>query len=215
MSLLASDPRRGETLLETAVALDPGHEPAWHGLLAAAHSRGGLSAFRERLRRVPGTLRGVAARSFVEGAAADLAGDADDAAACYARALAASPRHVGAANNLAWILAVRNGRPRDALPHAELAASLAPRSPEALDTLGWTRFLLGEPEAAEALLARARRLAPDRATVALRHGRSLLGCGRRGEARAAFRDAARLDPRIAETGEFLEAAAKAALEIHR
>lgn len=58
-------------------------------------------------------------------------------------------------NNIAYILTERLDRPSEAVDHAERAASLNPRVPEILDTLGWTYAKLSRLDEAQETLERA------------------------------------------------------------
>ena len=56
---------------------------------------------------------------------------------------------------MAFLLADNLGRAEEAIPHAEKAVSLAPRSWANLDTLGWVHALAGNLERAEKFLRRS------------------------------------------------------------
>ncbi|WP_163994873.1 DUF1570 domain-containing protein [Pyxidicoccus caerfyrddinensis] len=71
------------------------------------------------------------------------------------KALALAPRHVSAANRLAWML-VTEGRFAEALPIAKRAVSLAPWSPHVLDTYAMASAGVGA--CAEAILAERRAI---------------------------------------------------------
>src|SRR5262249_31131936 len=116
---------------------------------------------------------------FVLGVAAETAGEPDDAERHYRVAVGLAPRFGVAANNLAWLLAARLGRPHEARPFAETAGRLLPRNPHALDPRAWVRFLDGAPAAAEPDLARARRLLPASPDVAKRHETVLAAISRK------------------------------------
>ena len=69
----------------------------------------------------------------------------------YEQVLAASPRAIVAANNLAWLYAERGGNLDVALGLAQTAAQQAPDRPEINDTLGWIYYkkdLVGQAIAA-------------------------------------------------------------------
>jgi putative PEP-CTERM system TPR-repeat lipoprotein len=80
---------------------------------------------------------------------------ADPAAAevQYRAVLQVQPYNAGALNNLAWLLQKKN--PEEALPYAERASKIAPESPDVLDTLGWTKWLVNDKGGALPLLERA------------------------------------------------------------
>lgn len=94
------------------------------------------------------------------GLISEIGNDLAGAERSYRQALRIHPNHVKALNNLAFLLADRLGRAEEALPLAQKAASLAPRSPAIQDTLGWVYHRLGREQEARAAIARARQLDP-------------------------------------------------------
>ncbi|MCE9635474.1 MAG: tetratricopeptide repeat protein [Planctomycetes bacterium] len=184
---------------ETAVRLDPDAIDARLGLIGLARTAGGgpdaIRVHRATLRE-ESARRPSAALSFALGAAAEIAGDFDDAEVWSRDALRREPRLGIASNNLAWLLAVRRRSPAEALPFADDAVRRLPRSPQALDTRGWIRYLLRDYDGAQADIARARAALPRDADVAIRHARSLLALGRTDAARAALSAALSVAPRL-------------------
>ena len=85
----------------------------------------------------------------------------------YRRVLALMPNDPVALNNLAYALAVRRNEPRQALPLAEKAYSLAKGNPNIADTLGWIHHLLGNKERSLQLMKEASQSAPDNADIHL------------------------------------------------
>ena len=71
----------------------------------------------------------------------------------YRAVLQSQPYNLGALNNLAWLLQKKN--PEEALPYAERASKIAPKSPAVLDTLAWTKWLVNDKRGALPLLERA------------------------------------------------------------
>lgn len=108
-------------------------------------------------------------------------------------------------NAYGYALAVHEGRWREALPYVERALALQPDSAAILDSAGWIRFKLGEPERALELLRRAWSLRRD-AEIAAHLGEVLWASGLQAEARETWRAGQRLDPD--------HPALKAALEAH-
>ena len=113
-------------------------------VFAAAFKAGqgahGVSLIEAWLRREPDDLAARAA--LAEGS---LRLDRLPAArAAYELLLAREPGNASAANNLAQVLLRQNDE--RALMMAERAVSLAPTSPDALDTLGWLRARSGALE---------------------------------------------------------------------
>jgi tetratricopeptide (TPR) repeat protein len=120
------------------------------------------------------------------------------AAEAYRRALKQQPDDPVALNNLAWVLAESLDRPDEALPLAERATRLAPRSGEVLDTLGRIHYRRGDYARAAELLREARERLPESGAVQHHLGLAYAKLGRREDAVFALRRAAELDPELAE-----------------
>jgi uncharacterized protein (TIGR03790 family) len=123
--------------------------------------------------------------------------DYDSAIAEYRRVVAGDPRNVVALNNLAYALAVRKDAPKEALPFAEQAFSVA-RQPFVADTLGWIHFLLGNHKAAAPLIEQAAAAAPDNAEILTHAAFVHAAIGQPEKAREALDAALKLDPSLAE-----------------
>ncbi|MDR3415424.1 MAG: tetratricopeptide repeat-containing glycosyltransferase family protein [Nevskia sp.] len=101
-----------------------------------------------------------AEQAFQIGAQFERAGNAEQARAYYAAALAYDGRHAPAHTNLASLL-IRAGKLEAALAHLSIAASALPGNGMIQSNLGGVLLLLGRYEEARPLLAKARQLAPD------------------------------------------------------
>jgi len=117
----------------------------------------------------------------------------DKAVERYRRVLAYSPADVPALNNLAYVIAVRQGQPHDALPLAEKAYSIASGNPSVADTLGWIHHLLGDDAAATPLVTRAINGLPGSAEVQLHAATIFAALGQLDSASAALARAVTLD----------------------
>lgn len=126
----------------------------------------------------------------------------DDAARLYQEILDANPKDAIALNNLAYNLAVHQDKPKEALPMAERAQLLSPRSASILDTLGWIRHLVGDTQGALKALVPAARSMPDSADVQLHAAIVLAEAGYTKDAAQALTNAEKADPAIAERPEF-------------
>lgn len=73
------------------------------------------------------------------------------------------PDYVPALNDLAWLL--RRKAPKKALPHAERAYELSPKSPDIIDTLAMVVLENGDRRRALRLLEQATKLAPQNPTL--------------------------------------------------
>jgi tetratricopeptide (TPR) repeat protein len=127
-----------------------------------------------------------------------------EAAAAYERALKLDRNDVRSLNNLAYILAVHNKRPADALPLATRAGALDSRNGIVQDTLGWIHHLLGEDQEAAKLLAAASRAEPGHPEIQFHTAVVLDLVGRRDEAAKALQAADALDPTLKERADFRE-----------
>ncbi|MGB9606726.1 MAG: tetratricopeptide repeat protein, partial [Bryobacteraceae bacterium] len=126
------------------------------------------------------------------------AGNWQDAAAHYRKAIDLEPRNVLALNNLAFLLAENLNQPDEALQLAQKAKELAPESPEVDDTLGWIYYHKGLYGSAIQHLERA---AAGRNATALRKYHLAMAYWKAGEqakARAALAEARRLDANLPE-----------------
>lgn len=147
---------------------DPWCAEARLGVIACAAATGRLDDLRRALAAEAESRPRDPVVRFAAAAAAETAGDLAAAESGYREALRLAPRFAVAANNLAWLLAERLGRPSEARPFAELAGRLLPRNARVLDTRGWVRFRDGDLAGAESDLARAARRLPGRSDVVAR-----------------------------------------------
>jgi Tfp pilus assembly protein PilF len=95
------------------------------------------------------------------GMAQELKGDLPAAEGSYRKALAMDPKNGTAANNLAWMLGVKDQRPKDALPWAQKAVAANPKNANYLDTQGWIMRANGDAAGAAVVLKKAVILAPN------------------------------------------------------
>ena len=95
----------------------------------------------------------------------DLSGDHQSAEMSYKKALEMDPKDAVAANNLAWLLAIKEKRPKDGLPWAEKAVAINPQSPNFQDTRGWIMYTAGDAPGALTALKKAAELAPQNPSI--------------------------------------------------
>jgi uncharacterized protein (TIGR03790 family) len=119
----------------------------------------------------------------------------EDAARRYQHLVSLAPNDALALNNLAYTLGVHLGKPEDALRYAVRAATLLPRNPSVLDTLGWLHHLTGDDQQAETALRVAREAA--NADIWIHSATVHLALGDRAAAEKELAAALEADPSIA------------------
>jgi putative PEP-CTERM system TPR-repeat lipoprotein len=140
------DPDRAEHALRRVVETDPSNLEAYsmlgHLFLSEQKLDQAKTEFSALATRRPGTAGATAGQTMV---ALILAAQNRPAEAQkqYEQILAASPRSVVAANNLAWIYAEQGSNLDVALGLAQTAVAQAPDAPETNDTLGWVYYKKG------------------------------------------------------------------------
>ncbi|MEO7790009.1 MAG: TIGR03790 family protein [Vicinamibacterales bacterium] len=132
----------------------------------------------------------------------------DKAEAAYRKLLARDQNDTVALNNLAYSLAVRRHKPAEALPLAERADLLAPRSAVIYDTLGYIKHLLGDHAEGARLLVVAAQALPSNVDVQLHAAVALAAAGRLDDATRVLKAVAALDPKVVERPEYREAQSK-------
>lgn len=95
------------------------------------------------------------------GVASGALGDDPAAIAAYEKVMELEPGNADAANNLAWLYAVRGENLHRALELALMATGKV-TNPNNLDTLGWVYYMMGDFENAEGSLERALEMEPER-----------------------------------------------------
>jgi len=101
----------------------------------------------------------------------------------YEQVLEVNPNNLQALNNLAFRLADRFGRPKEALAYAERLRQVAPRNVDILDTVGWVYFKNGKTQDAISILRDALRLNPDHLAAQVHLGSALAANGQQAAAR--------------------------------
>jgi tetratricopeptide (TPR) repeat protein len=109
------------------------------------------------------------------------------------RLIRAQPNNPQAYNALGYSLADRNQRLQEADKLIEQASALAPDDAFIMDSLGWVKYRLGDTSDAAKLLRRAYELQPN-AEIGAHLGEVLWKTGAQEQARAAWRDARKLEP---------------------
>jgi len=183
---------------DKAAELDPESAEARAGLAKLAAKEGDLV---EAVKLFDRATELAPEQSSYRYSAAQLAlatGDSAGAETRLREIVRRSPGHVGARNDLAWILAERAEELDYALELVEQAQHLDP-SPDVLDTLGWVRFKRGELTAAVSALEEAVISRADSPSIRYRLGVALSKAGDEERAKKMLKEAI-------EAGSFPEAA---------
>jgi uncharacterized protein (TIGR03790 family) len=138
----------------------------------------------------------------------DAAKEAPKAIAAYRKAVATDPKDWISLNNLAYLIAVGENKPADALGLAEQALQLSGGSLVVADTVGWIKHLLGDDAGAIKLIAPAAKGLRGSADVQLHAAIVFAALGRSEDATAALKAAEAADPAVKNRPEYREAQQK-------
>jgi tetratricopeptide (TPR) repeat protein len=137
------DTTRTEQVLRRAIETAPSNLEAFamlgHLFVALGKLDQAKAEFDAIATRRPGTASATSAQTMV-GLILHMQNRLTDAQKQYEQILAASPRSVIAANNLAWLYADQGVKLDVALGLAQTAVQQAPDQPELTDTLGWVYY---------------------------------------------------------------------------
>lgn len=186
------------------------HPESWFAraqLASVLHQQGdteqAIHVLEEALSRA--SEKQAAATNLSLGQLYDAQGNTDMAVSSYQAALEDPGVAPLACNNLAYLMATRQGEPAAALPLAQRALELGGPRPEILDTLGWIECLLGNFDDAVPHLEAARKAMPQTPTVRYHLGTAYAKAGRTADAKSELQEA------LAISRDFPEAAEAAAL----
>jgi tetratricopeptide (TPR) repeat protein len=173
---------------QAAVDADSQYAPALAALARLSIEDGKLDAALDLAERARAADPSYADAGYLAAQIHLRQGDSAAAESALREVVTMAPGHVGACNDLAWMLA-DSGRDLDfALDLAERAARLSP-DPAVLDTLGWVQYQRGDAAAAVETFQRALATQPDSPSMRYRLGLALRKLDRADEAREAFRTA--------------------------
>ncbi|MFM0069880.1 tetratricopeptide repeat protein [Paraburkholderia sediminicola] len=125
--------------------------------------------------------------------AAEKTGHYDVMEAQLRKLIQTQPDNPQAYNALGYSLADRNQRLPEADKLVERASALAPNDAFIMDSVGWVKYRMGDTSDAIKLLRKAYDLQPN-AEIGAHLGEVLWKTGAQDQARAAFRDARKLEP---------------------
>jgi len=177
---------------ERAISLDATIAGPHEGLgfisLAATDPAGARDHFETAARLDPSSGEYVyrAAQTLL------VEGNRDAAIARLGQAIEIEPAHVGACNDLAWLLAETGGDLELALELARRAVRAA-SGPATRDTLGWVHLKRGDADLAEQAFARAIAAGEDSPSLQYHLGLALARQGKTSDAVAALRKAVEAD----------------------
>ena len=125
--------------------------------------------------------------------AAEKTGHYDVMEAQLRKLIQTQPDNPQAYNALGYSLADRNQRLPEADKLVEKASALAPNDAFIMDSVGWVKYRMGDTADAIKLLRKAYSLQPN-AEIGAHLGEVLWKAGQQDQARAAFREARKLEP---------------------
>ncbi|HEX7009349.1 MAG TPA: tetratricopeptide repeat protein, partial [Phycisphaeraceae bacterium] len=169
VGMLAAQMKEALGLPDTISALEVAQSPAplWRQIVLAQLEVADHK-YDQALKRLEASEAQIpadeaAVRAMVQGIRANALqgqGRYQEAQQLYEQLLEAHPQDVQTLNNLAYLLADNLNDASRALPLAQRAADLAPRSAQVLDTLGWAQYKAGQVENALQTLQQALTLEP-------------------------------------------------------
>jgi uncharacterized protein (TIGR03790 family) len=172
----------------------PANAVALTVLAEARSARGDTAGTRKALEEATNLAPTLIVAQLQLGIWEQQAGNFPAAVERYRAILKVQPNHSVALNNLAYVLAIEQSLPAEAIVFARRAATLAPDNASILDTLGWTEHLLGNNDAAAKLLAQGIRLDPTIAELRLHAAIVYAAIGALPNAQTELKEALRLNP---------------------
>jgi tetratricopeptide (TPR) repeat protein len=171
-----------------ALELDPEEASALSGLALVHRARGDLPKAIETMNRAAEASPNSGEYAYMAASMTLASGDRAGARQKFEAVLLAHPETVGAANDLAFLLAEDATDLPRAQQYAERAVRLKP-SPETLDTLGYVKLRQGAAEEAVGMFERALARQPDYATARYHLALALLEKGEPQAAKQALEEA--------------------------
>jgi tetratricopeptide (TPR) repeat protein len=183
---LVGDPKKMEDLLKRALAADPGNPETYSALGQLYAQQGRLDDARRQFTDVvklePQSVAGPTMLGLISYAQRDL----PEAERWWTRALEIDPRTAAAANNLAWVIAERDGNLDQALQLAQSAKAKYPSQPDINDTVGWIYYKKHATTQALSFLLQSTDKDPHNATYQFHLGMTYAQAGDDAKARRAL-----------------------------
>ncbi|MCS5635628.1 MAG: tetratricopeptide repeat protein [Myxococcota bacterium] len=155
-----------------ALELDSEHPAALEGQGSMALGAGDLAAARAYFARATEADPANAEYLYLQAQTHYMDSNLAEADDFFRQAIEANRAHVGANNDLAWLLASQGQNLEEALEFASRAARIG-NNADTLDTLGFVHLQAGNAEEAVKILGRALELRPDSASIQFRLGVAL------------------------------------------
>jgi len=181
-------PEQARANFDKASKLDPNYAPAVAGLATLEALSGNRDRAIELFDRASSLEPRDGSNAYSAAQLTLAAGRREDAERRLRSVVEHNPEVMGAANDLAYILAERGADLDLALRLADRAVASEPTA-ETLDTLGYVRLKRGEYERAAEAFRRSLDKKPDAPTTSYHLGLALKEAGDRDGARAAFQKA--------------------------
>lgn len=166
-----------------ALAVDPAFAPALEGSgnieRASGDLDGAIALFERAAVADPDSGNYV----YLQAQTYMMKGDETTAITLLEKSLELDPSHVGANNDMAWLLA-SSGKDLDRALDLAKRAVRVERSADTLDTLGYVHLKKGDMAEAVSVLGKALEARPDSQSIEYRLGIALAGKGDKEEARA-------------------------------
>lgn len=175
--------QQARALFDRNIASDADYAPSLDGLGGLERDTGNLGAALVYFDRAAAASDATANYLYAAGQVALMMGDTDGAITRLRAATALDPGHVGAHNDLAFVLAQRADDLDEALALAQRAARIK-RSAETLDTLGYVFLKRGNVDQAIEVLTQALDARPDSPSIEYRLGLARSASGDKEGARA-------------------------------
>jgi tetratricopeptide (TPR) repeat protein len=186
---ILKDAASAERVLRQAIQEDPARLTPYNMLGQIYLGQQKLDEARAEFEALAGRQMNPAGALTMAGVILQAQGNLTLARERFEQAIAADPRAVVAANNLAWIYAERGDNLDKALELAQTALAGAPDAPEVLDTLGWVYYKKDLAKLAVPLLERCVAQAPNNPSYHYHLGLSYLKAGESATGRRALQRA--------------------------
>ena len=187
-----------EKEFQLAIHLEPSFQPPYRELASIALARKQIDRAVIRYQRLIEKDPNQVASHMMLGTLYSIQKDNERSEYHFRRALRIRPDLVGAANNLAYLLAQEGKDLDEALKLSLSASERQPEDANIRDTLGWVYYRKGMLDSAIAQFRASLELNPDPAIVHYHLGLALIGRGDAEKGRIAIARALEIDPLFSE-----------------